>query len=199
MHIAAVMAALEIDDLDRTAKTTLIVVCCRASRHNGMAIVSRARLAADMKVHPNTVSRALNRLVDMGYLSVDRRLGKTSIWTIDPHHLELRPSPSNGDTPSPSDGERRSIGEKRRSVALAAGGGKPGSWSADLPRNPWLVDEETGVAVRNPILDPTAIAECVYCDDHGRLWADGRPVAQCTHRTPDFTVEDILSIPPEQP
>lgn len=179
MHIAAVMAALQLTRVDRTAKHALVVVCCRANRHTGVAVVSRARLAADMNVHPNTAGRALSRLVDMGYLTVDKRLGKTSIWTIDPHHLELRPSPSGGDTPSPSDGQRRSLWRKEKEAQLRRSG------------NPY---KPTGDEIR-AALDPATIAACPGCDEYGWLWQGDTIHSRCNHQrvVTDLTVADLLS------
>jgi hypothetical protein len=82
MNIAAVMAALDIWDLDYSAKHALLVVCCRADRHTGRATVSTPRVAADMKVHYDTARRALKRLVEAGYLTVDKVPGSSAVWQV---------------------------------------------------------------------------------------------------------------------
>ena len=208
MNIAAVMAALEVGDLDRTAKHALVVVCCRCNQYSGAAPVSARRVADDMKVSRPTARRALGRVVDSGYLSVDKGLGKTPIWRLTDRLGVVNPRQGGGKQLLPPPGKQLLPPEdsrytnKERYAALArlpAGGvtveNPASTWSSDLPPNPWVLDEETGAAALHPALDPANIAECVYCDDHGRLWVDDEPVAQCTHRTPEFTVADILNTP----
>jgi hypothetical protein len=82
MNIAAVMAALEVWDLDRNAKMALLVIACRADRHTGMAEVGVPRVAADMKVGYYAAAHALDRVVKTGYLTVDKSPGRTAIWQL---------------------------------------------------------------------------------------------------------------------
>jgi hypothetical protein len=82
VHIAAVMAALEVWDLDRSAKHALVVVCCRADRYTGMARVSVGRVALDMAVNYDTARIALNGLVKTGYLTVDKSPGRSHLWML---------------------------------------------------------------------------------------------------------------------
>ena len=84
MNIAGFMAALDIWDLDPTAKHAVTVVAGRADRYSGAATVSIPRLAADMKVHYRTAALALRRAVDAGYLAVDKSPGSTSTWRLTP-------------------------------------------------------------------------------------------------------------------
>lgn len=82
MNIAAVMAALEIDDLDHMAKVSVVVVACRAHRHSGRAVLSTGRVARDMKANYTTASRALARAVEAKYLSVDKPSGLVPTWRL---------------------------------------------------------------------------------------------------------------------
>lgn len=109
MHIAAVMAALKVSGLDRTTRQTLVTVCCHANRRTAAAFVSASVLAAEMGVERHTVSRALSRLVDIGYLSVERRLGKTSVCTIDLEHLGALPGTSDVPGVGTSDVPRKDL------------------------------------------------------------------------------------------
>jgi hypothetical protein len=84
VNIRGVMAALDLWELDATAKHALLVVACRADRYTGMATVSTVRVAADMKVHYNTARAALRRLVEVGYLTVDKSPGLSPIWMLTP-------------------------------------------------------------------------------------------------------------------
>lgn len=84
MNIAAYMAALDIWDLDRTAKHAVQAVAGRASRYTGAVTVSAVRLAADMGVHHVTARRALDRAVEAGYLTVDKPLGISPTWHLTP-------------------------------------------------------------------------------------------------------------------
>jgi hypothetical protein len=80
VHIAAVMACLDVRDLDHRAKHALLVVCCRADRRTGSATVSIGRIGADMSVAYHTAQHALERAVKAGYLTVDKSPGKTPKW-----------------------------------------------------------------------------------------------------------------------
>jgi hypothetical protein len=82
VNIAAYMAALDIDDLDPTAKHAVQVVAGRANQHSGVAAVSVARLAADMGVHRITAQRALGRAVAAGHLAVDKSPGHRSSYRV---------------------------------------------------------------------------------------------------------------------
>jgi hypothetical protein len=82
VNIAAVMAALHISDLDRSAKQALVVVSCHADQHTRRAMVSIGRVAADMAVSYRTAWAALNRLVKAGYVAVDKSPGVVPIWTL---------------------------------------------------------------------------------------------------------------------
>jgi hypothetical protein len=84
VNIAAVMAALDITDLDHYAKQAAVVVACRADRTTGTAEVSAARVAADMSVHPNTARKALRRAVDAGRISVEFRRGYPPRFDVRP-------------------------------------------------------------------------------------------------------------------
>ena len=89
MHIAAVMAVLEVWDLDRDAKTALLVVACRADQYTALAHVSIRRVAADMKVDYHTAARALQRAVDSGYLTVDKSPRQRPIWQVQARSLRV--------------------------------------------------------------------------------------------------------------
>jgi len=82
MNIRAVMAALDVWDLDRNAKHALVVLGCRADRHTALAEVSLGRVAADMKVGYYAASHALDRAVESGYLIVDKSPGKVPMWML---------------------------------------------------------------------------------------------------------------------
>lgn len=82
MNIAAVMAALVVDDLDHTAKFALLVIACRTNQHTIRASVSIGRLAQDMGVHRMTAQHAVWRAVDAGYLTVDKSPGRRHIYTV---------------------------------------------------------------------------------------------------------------------
>jgi hypothetical protein len=93
VNIAAVMAALDNWDLDHSAKHALVVVGCRANRHTGRAPVAIKRVAADMKVDYDTARRALNRVVEAGYLTVEKSVGRRSVWCLN-LAAEPRPHPA---------------------------------------------------------------------------------------------------------
>jgi hypothetical protein len=163
MHIAAVMAALDVWDLDRSAKQALLVLACRADRYTAMASVSIGRVATDMSVNYDTAQAALTRLVDSGYLIVDKSPGRSSIWQLTSRMVREVPTEPAGttsrmvreDLPNPSRGEgvfrekqgapsRRSrkpasddAGEnpEPRRAAFAAGSGWLPNWSKgeDVP------------------------------------------------------------------
>ncbi|HEY2301814.1 MAG TPA: hypothetical protein VGH66_07970 [Acidimicrobiales bacterium] len=82
MNITAVMAALDIWDLDARAKQAVLVVACRADRYTAATTVGIRRLAVDMKVNYRTALRALYRAVDAGYLTVDKTAGGISTWRV---------------------------------------------------------------------------------------------------------------------
>jgi hypothetical protein len=82
VNIAAYMAALDIWDLDRTAKHAVQVIAGRASRYTGAATVPIGRLAVDMGVCYNVARLALARAVEAGYLTVDKPPGLPPTWTL---------------------------------------------------------------------------------------------------------------------
>ena len=82
MNIAAVMATLDIWDLDRNAKHALLVLACRADQHTAMAEVSFGRVAADMKIGYYGATHALERVVESGYLTVDKSPGQVPLWML---------------------------------------------------------------------------------------------------------------------
>jgi hypothetical protein len=69
VNIAAVMATLELWDVDRNAKHAVLVVACRATV-DGVAQVSIPRVAADMGVGYYAAAHALRRAVASGHLEV---------------------------------------------------------------------------------------------------------------------------------
>jgi DNA-binding transcriptional regulator PaaX len=84
VHITAAMATLEVDDLDAMARFALLVVCCRVDYPKVSARVGTTRLAANMGVHYDTARRALQRVVNAGYLTVDNSPGRAPKWTLTP-------------------------------------------------------------------------------------------------------------------
>jgi hypothetical protein len=82
LNISAVFVALDTWDLDRTAKMALLVLCCRADHRSGMVRVPISRVAADLKVSYNTAQYALERVVEAGYVTVDKSPGKTPKWYL---------------------------------------------------------------------------------------------------------------------
>jgi hypothetical protein len=83
VNIAAVMSALEVDDLDHSAKHALVVVACRASRGAGLVNLPIGRVARDMQVTYKTALKALNELVESGYLEVvDKSPGHRPTWYL---------------------------------------------------------------------------------------------------------------------
>jgi hypothetical protein len=154
MHIAAAMAALRVEDLDPTAKHALLVVCCRANQHTGLATVSTARAAADMQVARNTAAAALGRLVETGYLPWISAWGKLrggrstcSIWEwhlLNSLTRHLLNSDATEDSMDTREGERTGV----------APAGKPAErFETDLPPNPWVFDDEAGTAHRLTVDD----------------------------------------------
>jgi hypothetical protein len=81
MNIAAVMAALDRDDLDRTAKQVVVVLACRADL-DGCAQVSIARVARDCGVNYGTAWRAMNRCVKAGVVTVDKLPSSGRVWKL---------------------------------------------------------------------------------------------------------------------
>jgi hypothetical protein len=82
VNIAAVMAALDVWDLEHMPKMGLLVLACRADRYTGQAEVSLPRLAADLHTHRSTAWRVLRMLSDAGYVIVDNRPGIPSLITL---------------------------------------------------------------------------------------------------------------------
>ena len=76
------MAALDVRDVSPGAKHALQVVCCRADRYTGMARVSVGRVATDMGRNYSTARRALDELVEIGYLTVDKSPGQPNLWML---------------------------------------------------------------------------------------------------------------------
>jgi hypothetical protein len=158
MHIAAVMAVLKMSDLDHQAKHALLVVCCRANRHTAIAAVSAARAAADMKVARNTAAAALSRVVDSGYLSVDKCLGKTSRWQVNLLNLGVAPAqqlcaPPAQQLCATEDSMDTREGESGRAAPRPKPGKPDEVWVQDLPPNPWIYDDQTGEAHRLTVDD----------------------------------------------
>jgi hypothetical protein len=120
MNIAAVMAALDIDDLGHAAKHAVQVIACRADRHTGAVTVSVVRVGTDMGVDRDTARLALADAVGGGYLAVDKPPGKTPTWQLTP--LVFRgvdgPSPRGESAGYPADSQVRppqeSAGEGER-------------------------------------------------------------------------------------
>jgi hypothetical protein len=209
MNIAATMAALDVWDLDRTAKAALVAVCCRAHQFGGQTVMTRARLAADLHCHPVTAWRALESLVAAGYVTVDKRPGRPSVITIDLAYLlrGCNTTPRVGATHHATQMQHiRSSKDKTKSARRPTTAKAPvdvqdnpaGSWEPDRPPNPWVLDPETNTALLPPrvryALDPAAIAACTHCDDQGLLWEHDQPVARCTHRrkVTDLTIDAVL-------
>ena len=126
MNIRAVMAALDVWDLDRNAKHALVVLGCRADRHTALAEVSLGRVAADMKVGYYAASHALDRAVESGYLIVDKSPGKVPMWMLtsavnlrDPGKTSAVP-PRSEQQPPRSDRGLRSLKEKETDSAAAS-------------------------------------------------------------------------------
>jgi predicted ArsR family transcriptional regulator len=76
------MAALDLD-LEHSAKHALLVVACRADHRSPRVQLSVSRVAADMAVNYTTAHRALDRLVENGYLTVDKSPGHPSTWRLE--------------------------------------------------------------------------------------------------------------------
>ena len=196
MHIAGVMAALEVDDLDRTAKQALVVVCCRADYPSGWVQVSVARVAKDMKLDRNTARKALGRVVTANYLVVDKPPGLTPTWrltprimrgvtpriqTPDPAHLDTEPRASAHPVRE-KDLRKESDAAFARFQASGAAVEKPaGVWSQDLPSNPWVYDEETGLAYHRDRL-PSHFDQNGHEDDES--CPDPAAIAATIHRHP---------------
>jgi len=82
VHIAAYMAALDVWDVSPAAKHALQVICGRADRYTGMARVSIPRVATDMGRTYNTALKALDELLETGYLTVDKSPGQANLWML---------------------------------------------------------------------------------------------------------------------
>jgi len=125
MNIAAVMATLDIWDLDRNAKHALLVLACRADQHTAMAEVSFGRVAADMKIGYYGATHALERVVESGYLTVDKSPGQVPLWMLtsavnlrDPGKTSAVPPRSEQQPPRSDRGLR--IKEKDKNSAAAS-------------------------------------------------------------------------------
>jgi hypothetical protein len=168
VNIAAVMAALEVWDLDRSAKHALVVVACRADAHTGVARVSIPRVAADMKVHYATAKRALERLVDAEYLTVDKWAGATSRWMLTPRVVRgvtpriVRAHPAlqmRGDPAHSPRGKESLDKNKERAAASLAHGANGGAEENPPPRGEHFapgsgyLEDFTGLAARNGRVD----------------------------------------------
>jgi hypothetical protein len=82
MNIAAYMAALKVTDVRSATKHALQVVCGHADRYTAMAQVSIGRVADDMGRSYNTALKALDELVEIGYLTVDKSPGQPNLWML---------------------------------------------------------------------------------------------------------------------
>jgi hypothetical protein len=150
VNIAAVMAALDVWDLDRNVKHALVVVCCRADQYTGAATVSIPRVAADMKVSYRTALGALDRAVEAGYLTVDKTLGKTSTWHLtpaihasdpcNPRHRPLQPGCSAKDKKDKD--KERAAAPLSSSLSVVAGENPPADAYAHYPN--WTVERLNG-------------------------------------------------------
>lgn len=101
VHIAAYMAACDVDDLDRTAKEALKAVCGRIDYPATSTTASLARLARDMSRRKEAVREAVFRLEDAGYLVVDNRRGMTSVIRLRLARFRLTDTPGGATTDTP--------------------------------------------------------------------------------------------------
>lgn len=186
VNIAAVMAALDVWDLDHAAKHALVTVCCRADRYTGVAQVAIPRVAADMKVSYKTAQRALRRAVDAGYLTVDNQAGAASNWRLTPVMVTGVPRDPGSRAPRDPGSRAKESLEKDRSAShparLAGAGENRRGYAASR-------------AEMNHACDPVNIAACPYCDEHGWLYNDDNSVVgRCDHQreVSDLTLDDVL-------
>lgn len=131
MNIAAVMAALDDNELDHSAKHCLVVLSCRADRYTGSVTVPIRRIAADMSVHWDTAWRALQRLEEAGRLMADKRRGFSTTW-----HLTIPRQPRTGsrlarDSQVPGCGEPAALVRHQPPGLLEALQGPPGGVPVD--------------------------------------------------------------------
>jgi hypothetical protein len=187
VNIAAVMAALDVWDLDHAAKHALVTVCCRADRHTGIAVVPVSRLAADMKVSYKTARLALLRAVDAGYLAVDKRAGAASTWRLTSvmvTYPRREPgSPGVGEPGSPTKESLEKTISASHPAQLAGAGENHRGYAASR-------------AEMNRACNPDNIAACPYCDEHGWLYNhDNHVVGRCDHQraTSELTLDDVLN------
>jgi hypothetical protein len=116
MNIAAVMAALEVHELDRTAKQVVVILACRADM-SGAARVSIERIANDCEVSYGTAWRALQRAMSAGYITAETVGRNGRSWHLSsrvharavrafatPEIARLRP---NGRAPTRTEGSLR--------------------------------------------------------------------------------------------
>jgi hypothetical protein len=162
------MAALDVWDIDHTAKHALVVVCCRADREHGIARIAVGRVAADMKVNYTTAHRALQRLVDNGYLSVVKSPGRASTWCLNLVHWRIPPSEQVTTTSCIRVTTKESLEKTKERGSSAA------AWEAAR--------------------DPAAIVACPHCDEHGTLWRGDAVVGHCSHQraVSDLTLNEVI-------
>jgi hypothetical protein len=153
VNIAAVMVALDVDDLDHAAKHALVVVCCRANHRSGDAIVSASRVATDMQVSYKTALDALRRVVEAGYLIVDKSPGRTPRYNVTPvvatgvtpvisdrDPCNQRPNPCNHDRTKDKKEKVKEANAARHGSAAAASAGEKPAAAMFMPGSGWIAD-----------------------------------------------------------
>jgi hypothetical protein len=177
VNIAAYMTACNVTDLDSSAKSALRAVAGRANQHTGRAWVSTTRIAADMGVSWRTAKRALDRLIEAGYVTVDKSCGKRSGWQLTPVIHDTRPLSPRPTTPVTVTGVRIN-GEVLRSESAHAVG-------ENLP---------VLTSRQRHALDPVNIVDCPHCDEFGWVWRGDVIRGRCSHQplVTGLTLDDIL-------
>jgi hypothetical protein len=161
VNIAAVMAALDAE-LTGSTKNVLVAMCCRADRYTGVVRVSIGRVARDVGVGYKTAQRALDRLANLGYLSVDKSPGRSHLWTLTSVTMtevprSLLPTTSVMVTEGLGHSERgegvfreKQGASPRRSPSTASGDacGKPAPRPVEFAPGSGYLEDFTGLAAR---------------------------------------------------
>ena len=168
MNITAWRAACRCRDLDPGAKHALQTICGHLARPPAAAVeLPIGQLAVDMGKHYDTARRAVVRLVEAGYLSVENRIGRPAYLVLNLERLGVNLADSaEGDLADSARTPRgirpntsSKIRDPKKDLMDTYGSGETRSTSKR--RRP--AAERNGAAPRHP-------PDCPHCDGTG--WTD---------------------------
>jgi hypothetical protein len=172
VNIAATMATLEVEDLDRTAKQVVHVIACRADLA-GAARVSIERVARDCGIAYGTAWRALQRAVKAGYVVVENPGDNRCTWRLTSRVCARSPSRVDDGPFARSRPKGRAPTRDRRMLRIK-----------DKESAPARARREAApaVAVDNGHAAPTRHADTCLCGGSGWVAGDDATVTRCPYR-----------------